>query len=119
MRDRRLFLDGGTMQVVGALVLFGLWGCLLLFQAFAFFEGLDAWFGLGTVASILAFVVAVLAGQLGSLAMIVVAIYGMIHGWGWPWWQAVAVACPLLAIGFLMAGSLGITTVMLRAFRRS
>lgn len=107
------------MQVVGGLVLFGLWGCLLLFQAFAFFEGLDAWFGLGTVASILAFVAVVLTGQLGSLAMIVVGIYGMIHGWGWPWWQAVALACPLLVIGFLMAGSLGITTVMRGAFRRS
>jgi hypothetical protein len=87
-------------------------------QAAAFMEGIDLWWGIGSILAVIVFVVALALGIIGSIFATGVAFYGAWKGWGWPWYGAVAVAAPSLILTFALVGAETAFSAITQMFRR-
>lgn len=90
----------------GAVAFFVLQIALGIAQLFAFIEGVALYFGYGWLGSAIVFVVAAMI-PFGAIATTILAMYGAIEGWGWPWWQAALLCMPyfIISVGVLLFGN--------------
>jgi len=77
-------------------------------------EGLDVWFGFGTVLSIISFVIAMILGPIGSVAIAIIGFVGATDGWGWEWWQAALLCFPFVIVSIFAFGVTGIFSLFQR-----
>lgn len=111
---------GSAMAGTAGVGLYVAWLAVGVLQIGAFIEGMELYFKLGSILSIIIFFV-VYNIPLGSFAVAFFAYYGARYGWRWEWWQALALAVPgiLLTLFFWAIGgaTLGLTSLLQRRAR--
>lgn len=85
---------------------------LFVFQAFAFFEGVEVWLGIHPAWGILAFPLLAVFGWIIGIPMAVTAYMGATMGWGWAWWQAALIAFPAVVAAVLLAIAVGSVSLL-------
>ncbi len=79
-----------------------------LMQLAAFIDGMGLYFHIGTIFSVIIFLVTYSIPFLGALFTAFFTYYGARYGWYWEWWQAAFLAAPgiILSIAFYSFGGL-------------
>jgi hypothetical protein len=85
-----------------------------LMQIAAFIDGMNLYFHIGTILSVIIFVVSYSIPLLGAVFTAFFTYYGARYGWYWEWWQAFALAAPGIVLSIAMYSVGGI----LMAFQR-
>lgn len=76
-----------------------------LLQGAAFIQGMEVWFDIGPILSVICFVVLLVTG-VGTIPAAIIAFYGAWKGWHWPWFGAAIAAFPfLIVLGLIVAYS--------------
>jgi hypothetical protein len=71
-------------------------------------EALELWLLWPPVASVPVFALLWVLGPLGSVLIAPVGFFGAFQGWGWAWWQALALAGGFVVLGFFAQAFSGI-----------
>jgi ABC-type arginine transport system permease subunit len=71
-------------------------------QIAAFIDGMALYFHLGTLVSVIIFLVAYCVPIIGALFTGVMTYYGARYGWTWEWWQAILLAAPGIVFSLLI-----------------
>ena len=100
-------IKGANMQIL----IFIVYIAVGVLQIAAYLEGMEVWFGIGTV---LALVLAIIGWSLpfGSIAISAIAFYGARYGWHWESWKAILLAAPGVIFGILVATTGGIVALV-------
>jgi hypothetical protein len=69
-----------------------------IIQLFPGIQGIELFFGTGTVLSFFIFAVSYCIPGIGTLFAAFFVYYGARHGWEWPWWQSLLLAIPGLVL---------------------
>lgn len=111
---------GTFMGVTAGVGLYVAFFAVGLIQISAFVEGMDLYFKVGTILSIIIFLV-VYNIPFGIFAVAFLTYYGARYGWRWEWWQALALALPGIVITLFSwavgGATLGITSLLQRRAR--
>jgi hypothetical protein len=89
---------------------------VFVLQLQAFLQGMDSYFHIGTLVSIIIGLV-VMNLPLGFIAIGAITFYGAYYGWHWELWQAVLLAAPGIVFA-VVAVAIGGLTTMFSAGRR-
>ena len=99
----------GVLGAVGGLAAMAISFGIIALYLTAFFEGAELWFGWeGYWVAILAVLLLMFLGPIGTIAVAVVGGYGAYYGWDWHWLICVIVFFPGLAF---MVGGLAMAAV--------
>jgi hypothetical protein len=85
-----------------------------LIQMAAFIDGMHLYFQIGTIFSIVIFIVSYSVPILGALFTAVFTYYGARYGWYWEWWQAAFLASPGIILSIAVFSVGGLMTVLQR-----
>jgi hypothetical protein len=96
------------------ILLLALYFALAIAQAAAFFQGMELWFGIGWILSLVIGII-VLGLPFGSSVCTAVAFYGAYKGWQWEWWQAALLTFPFAILGVAVMGASGAVGIANRA----
>ena len=90
------------------LIIFLAYVAVGLMQLAAFIDGMALYFHIGTVLSLIIFLVTYGIPVIGALFTGFFTFFGARYGWHWEWWQALILAAPgiILSIAMYSVGGL-------------
>lgn len=95
----------GIMGAIGTFAAMAISLAVAAFYLVAFFRGADIWFGWeGWWVAVLAVLMMMFLGPLGTMFIAVVGGYGALYGWHWHWLPTVIVFFP--GVAFIVGGIL-------------
>jgi hypothetical protein len=89
-----------------------------LAQCAAFIEGMEIWFGIGSLLSFAVFIGCIAVLPFAELAIAVVGFVGATDGWDWTWWQAGLLCFPSFVLTITAAAGVGFGSLVQRLSRR-